>query len=76
LKTRKATDTFFWLGVDTGLAQMIAETELKKNERVFYFFLIIGKEKNPMNLRKKIRKNKQGVAEELGRTIVRKKREK
>ena len=34
---RKATDTFFWLGVDTGLAQMIAETELKKNERVFYF---------------------------------------
>jgi hypothetical protein len=78
LKRRKARDTTFWLGVDTGLAQRIAETELKKKGKSFFIwiFLIIGREKNPMNLRKKIRKYKQGVAQELGRMIVIEKKQK
>jgi hypothetical protein len=77
LKTRKATDTFFWLGVDTGLAQMIAETELKKMRELFYFiFFDHWQGKKSYKFEKKICKNKQGVAEELGRMIVRKKREK
>jgi hypothetical protein len=66
LKKRKATDTIFWHGVETGLLQRIAVTELKKEKQNFFnfFFLIIGREKNPRNLRNKICKNKQGVAEE------------
>jgi hypothetical protein len=66
LKKRKATDTIFWHDVETGLVQRIAVTELKKKKQNFFnfFFLIIGREKNSRNLRKKICKNKQGVAEE------------
>jgi hypothetical protein len=58
LKRRKARDTILWQGVDTGLAQRIAETGLKIKDRVFFIliFLIIGREKNPLNLRKKYAK--------------------
>jgi hypothetical protein len=45
-------------------------------EKKTEFFFIIGREKNPMNLKKQICKNKQGVAEELGTMIVRKKSKK
>jgi hypothetical protein len=77
LRRRKARDTIFWLGVDPGLAQRIVETELKKKTEFFYYIIFFHwQRKESYEFEKRIHKNKQCVAEELGRMIVRKKKQK